>query len=105
MGQLIDSTIAEVKNLAECQNCNDEDTLELIKTVEKAHRDLIRIREGDQMTLISFSEQKLPEKILEEWIKKESTNDYEHRNRFDVVMNLLGVWRKRIEYRIATIRE
>ena len=106
-GQLIDCIMAEVKNLGECQNCNDEDTLELIKTVEKAHRDLIRIREGDQMnnaTIISLIEQKLPEKILEEWIKEVSTNDYEHRNRFDKLMNLLGVWRKRIEYRIATIR-
>ena len=36
-GQLIDSIMAEVKNLGECQNCNDEDTLKLIKTVEKAH--------------------------------------------------------------------
>ena len=106
-GQLIDSIMSDIKNLRESHNTKDEDTLELIKTVEKAHRDLLRIKEGDQMdnaTIISLIEQKLPEKILEEWIKEVSGSGNEHRNRFSSLMKLLGDWRKRIEYRIAAIR-
>ena len=106
-GQLIDSIMAEIKNLNESHDSRDENTLEMIRTVEKAHRDLVRIREGDQMnnaTILSLIEQKLPEKILEEWVKKVSTSTSGHESRFSELMSLLGEWRKRIEYRLATIR-
>ena len=99
--------MSDIKNLRKSHNRKDEDTLELVKTAKKAHRDLLRIKEGDQMdnaTIISLIEQKIPEKILEEWIKEVSGSGNEHRNRFSSLMKLLGDWRKRIEYRIAAIR-
>ena len=106
-GQLIDSIMADIKNLKVTSDSNDEGTLELIKVVEKAQRDLCRIREQDQMnnaTIISVIEQKLPEKILNEWIKEVSVKNRAHRTRFLSLMQLLSEWRKRIEYRLSTIR-
>ena len=43
-------------------------------------------------------EQKLPEKILSEWIKEISTKAVSHENRFQSLMAVLEEWRKRIEY-------
>ena len=106
-GQLIDSIMADIKNLKVTSDNNDEGTIELIKVVEKAQRDLCRIREQDQMnnaTIISVIEQKLPDKILNEWIKEVSVKNKAHRTRFLSLMQLLSEWRKRIEYRLATIR-
>ena len=106
-GQLIDSIMADIKNLKVTSDSNDEGTLELIKVVEKAQRDLCRIREQDQMnnaTIISVIEQKLPEEILNEWIKEVSVKNRAHRTRFLSLMQLLSEWRKRIEYRLSTIR-
>ena len=41
--------MSDIKNLRKSHNRKDEDTLELVKTAKKAHRDLLRIKEGDQM--------------------------------------------------------
>ena len=104
---LIDSIMADIKHLKGCADNNDEDTLHLINTVEKAHRDLLRLREEEQMNnaaIISMIEQKLPEKIFSEWIKEISTKTVAHRSRFQSLMKLLEEWRKRIEYRLASIR-
>ena len=106
-GMLIDSIMADIKHLKGCADNNDEDTLHLINTVEKAHRDLLRLREEEQMNnaaIISMIEQKLPEKIFSEWIKEISTKTVAHRSRFQSLMKLLEEWRKRIEYRLASIR-
>ena len=44
-GMLIDSIMTDIKHLSECHDENNEETLHLINTVEKAHRDLLRLRE------------------------------------------------------------
>ena len=106
-GRLIDSIMADVKCLKHCSNNNDEGTLHLVKTIEKAYRDLVRLGEDEQMNnaaIMSTIEQKLPDKILDEWIKEVSGTVSDTRTRFSAMMELLADWRKRIEYRLATIR-
>ena len=106
-GRLIDTVMADIKNLHECSDKDDEGTLRLINIVEKAHRDLIRMREEHQMnnaTIISLIEQKLPEKILTDWIKEIASKNSMLRSRFTNLMELLAEWKNRIEYRLASIR-
>ena len=96
-GRLIDTIMADIKYLKPCSNSDDENTLKLIKTVEKAHCDLMRLREDDQMNnaaILSMIEQKLPDKILDEWIKEVSNKSIDPRSRFSSMMRLLADWRK-----------
>ena len=75
-GQLIDSIMSDIKCLKGSNDNDNHATLELIKTIERAHRDLIRLGEGEQMdnaTIISMIEQKLPERILD---APDIVNDY-----------------------------
>ena len=106
-GRLVDTVMADIKNLHECSDKDDEGTLKLINIVEKAHRDLIRMREEHQMnnaTIISLIEQKLPEKILTDWIKEIASKNSMLRSRFTNLMELLEEWKHRIEYRLSAIR-
>ena len=106
-GHLIDSIMSDIKCLKGSSDNDNLATLDLIKTIERAHRDLIRLGEGDQMdnaTIISMIEQKLPERILDEWVKEISSKAVPHRNRFSSLMALLAEWRKRIEYKVSAIR-
>ena len=106
-GHLIDSIMSDIKCLKGSNDNENHATLELIKTIERAHRDLIRLGEGEQMdnaTIISMIEQKLPERILDEWVKEISSKAVSHRNRFSSLMALLAEWRKRIEYKVSAIR-
>ena len=106
-GHLIDAIMSDIKQLKCCDNNNNHATLELIKVIEKAHMDLVRLGEGDQMdnaTIISLIEQKLPERILDEWVKEISSKTVSHKDRFSSLLTLLTEWRKRIEYKLSTIR-
>ena len=79
----------------------------LSKTEEKTQYDLMRLREDDKINnsaILSMSEQKLPDKILDEWIKEVSNKSIDPRRRFSSMMRLLADWRKRIEYSVAGIR-
>ena len=106
-GHLIDAIMSDIKSLKLCNAENGQNTLQMIKTVEKAYRDLARLGESDQMdnaTIISLIEQKLPERILDEWVKEVSSHSITHKNRFSCLMKLLEEWRKRIKYKISAIR-
>ena len=98
-GRLIDTIMADIKHLKPCSNSDDESTLKLIKTVEKAHCDLMRLREDDQMNnaaILSMIEQKIPDKILDEWIKEVSNKTIDPRTRFSSMMQLIGDWQKNL---------
>ena len=107
-GKLIDTIMADIKHLSICDNVYSAGTLSMIKTVEKAHRDLIRLGQQSQMdnaTIVSVIEEKLPEEISNEWIKMIAVDPENHTRKFPVLMKLLVEWRCRIEYKVATIRE
>ena len=89
--------MAYIKYLKPCSNSHDENTFKFIKTAEKAHCDLLRLGEDDQMNnaaIHSMIEQRLPDKILDEWIKEVSNKSMDPRSRFSSMMRLLADWRK-----------
>ena len=68
-GKLVDAILAD---LSKIPKGDGKQTLEMIKTVEKAYRDLSRMGRGNEMqngTIIAMIERKLPEEIRFEWIK------------------------------------
>jgi len=95
-----------------------KNTLTMINTVEKAHRDLARMNRASEMengTIISMIEKKLPEDIRVDWIKKiaeeQDTSDpsqdisVDAVGKFNMLLELLKKWRRIIEYDQATIRK
>ena len=91
--------MADIMHLKPCSSSGDESTLKLIKTVEMAHCDLMRLRKDKQMNnaaILSMIEQKLPDKILDEWIKEVSNKTIDPRTRFSSMMQLIGDWQKNL---------
>ena len=106
-GRLIDNIMADIKLLHVCIDAYSLETLTLINVVEKAHRDLIRLGEESQMdnaTIVSMIEQKLPDAIINEWIKLVAEESESGVGKFPILMKLLHGWRSRVEYKVATIR-
>ena len=61
--------MANVKCLKNCSNNNNEGTMHLIKTIERAYCDLVRLGEDEQMNngaIMSTIASQLPDKILDE---------------------------------------
>ena len=106
-GKLVDTIMAEFKDLSKCSSSYSSETLELIKIIEKAYSELDRLGEKHQMdnaTILSNIEHKLPEEISNKWIKLvvKGTNSYNRK--FPTLLKLLTEWRRRIKYKLANIR-
>ena len=92
-----------------CSNSNDQRVLELINTIEKAHRDLKRLdfeKEISNSTIASIIEERLPEGIQIEWIRivTGDKRDEISRDKFPSLLKLLLTCRERIEYELSEIR-
>ena len=83
--------------------------LNMINTVEKAYRDLVRIGSEIEMSnsyMISMIERKLPDQMRMEWIKLiAEKGEKDSQVVFSMLMEFLARWRKIIEYDAAAIRK
>ena len=83
--------------------------LNMINTVEKAYRDLVRIGSEIEMSnsyMISMIEKKLPDQMRMEWIKLiAEKGEKDSQVVFSMLMEFLDRWRKIIEYDAAAIRK
>ena len=106
-GKLVDAILADLSKLPRGDGKN---TLQMIKTVEKAYRDLTRMGRSNEMqngTILSIIERKLPEEIRSEWIKiiAEREGDDDSEEKFELIFKLLQTWKIRLEYDSALIRK
>ena len=101
----VDTILADI---AKAPRGDGKTTLQLIKTVEKAHRDLTRIQAAEEMhngTIISMIERKLPEEIRFVWIKTIASRTNEgSSDRFKLLLAFMEEWKAMIEYDEAAIR-
>ena len=103
--KLIDTILADIGKI---QYGDGKNTLQLIKTVERAHRDLLRMGEEREMqngTIISMIERKMPDEMRYEWIKLVSGSNDNSEEKFKKLMKMLTEWRSMIEYDKAVIRK
>ena len=95
-------------DIAKAPRGDGKTTLQLIKTVERAHRDLERIQAAEEMhngTIISMIEKKLPEEMRSGWIREIASRTHERSSdRFHTLLQFMGEWRTMIEYDDAAIR-
>ena len=83
--------------------------LQLIKTIEKAHRDLQYIgkeHEINNSTIIATIEEKLPVCIENEWLQRIAGKNKEEirKNKFPALLELLLEFKERIEYQQSNLR-
>ena len=108
VGKLVESIMSDLKFMKRCDG-NPTRTLNMINTIEKAHRDLVYLKKEEEITnatIISMIEEKLSENIEIEWIKVvtgEKKAEVE-KNKFSKLLELLLQFRERIEYKHANLR-
>ena len=106
VGKLVDAILFQIKNLPS-STTDSNTTLQMIKVIEKAHRDLVGLKQDAEMhngTTISMIEERLPLNIRQEWVKLVASKQLNSREKFIMLMDLLGDWRCRLEYSSDSIR-
>ena len=102
----MEAIICDIKAIKKCDS-NPSRIIDMINTIEKAHRDLIYLkREINNATIIGMIEGKLPQEIQTEWVKLvtgDKTQEVERVN-FPKLLRLLSHFRWRIEYKNARLR-
>ena len=104
--RIVDAILADIKHLRDNQN-DGQTTLEMIKIIEKANNDLIRMNKRVEMqnsTIISIIEEKMSSEMYEEWVKEITANIDITVPKFEKLLSFMNQWRNRIEYKIAGIR-
>jgi hypothetical protein len=99
-GRLVTKILDEVTHLQQGKN-EDAFTLQMIKVVEKAHRDLARLNAEEEMynaTMIVTVERRMPTTMKQEWAKEVAGKDMSSKNKFLKLLECLQNWRCRIEY-------
>ena len=102
--KLIDNILLDISSLEASSN-SDESALEMINTIERAHQDLVRMKEESEMnnsTILSKIEKQMPDNMYGEWIQKIVTLPI--RQKFKELLPFLKQWRLRIEYSTSAIR-
>ena len=105
--RLIDVILSDVKNIDYCGD-NDELTLKMIKTIERAYCDLKlmnKVSEMNNTTIMSTIEEKMPVEMAKEWLKIVTKTDVNPDNKFELLRKLMDEWRNQIEYKLANIRK
>ena len=106
-GKLIDAIMFEIKALSSGNN-SQSTTLQMIKTVEKAHRDLVQLdAEGElcNSTILSIIEQRMPTTMKQEWVKEVAGKGLDSKGKFIALMKFLENWKDRLEYENDLIRQ
>ena len=108
-GKLVDAITSEIKKLGKSVNEDPKGTIEMIKIIERAHRDLKSMglkKEISNSTIVSMIEERLPEAIEKEWIQT-VTNKLQPeiiKDKFPALLDLLLEFRERIEYKFSDLR-
>ena len=105
-GRLINAIMDEVNSLPSGRN-DDHYTLQMIRTVEKAHRDLIRLGAEEEMhnaTTIVSIEKKMPIAMKQEWAKEVAGQTLPSSKKFLMLMECLQNWQYRLEYMSDAVR-
>ena len=106
--KLVDSIMTEIKQLTS-DSGNPTEILQMIKVIERAHRDLKSLDLEDEIsnsTIVSMIEERLPEQIEKEWIKivtGEKRSEIS-KNKFPALLELLLQFKERIEYKSSSLR-
>ena len=106
--KLVDVIMGDFKKLKATTEKPSE-ILQLINTIEKAHRDLQYMGkeyEINNSTIIASIEEKLPACIECEWLQRVAGKDKEQirRNKFPALLELLLEFNERIEYQQSNLR-
>lgn len=99
-GRLVTKILDEVTHLQQGKN-EDAFTLQMIKVVEKAHRDLARLNAEEEMynaTMIVTVEKRMPTTMKQEWAREVAGKDMSSKSKFLKLLECLQNWRCRIEY-------
>ena len=106
VGKLIDAIIFQIKNLP-IGSTDSQSTLKMINIVEKAYRDLQHLQQQGEMhnsQTISTIEERLPMNIRHEWVKLVASKQLGSTAKFEMLLELLGDWKCRLEYASDSIR-
>ena len=102
--------MSEIKKLKRSVHADAKGMLEMINVIKKALIDLKSLdleKEISNSTIVSMIEEKLPEPIEKEYIKIaiSKTQPGIAKDNFPTHLNLLLVFRERIEYKFCHLRE
>ena len=105
-GRLINAITDEVNSLPNGRN-DDNYTLQMIRTVERAHRDLARLEAEEEMynasTIVTI-EKKMPVAMMQEWAKEVAGKTMSSKKKFLMLMDCLQTWQYRLEYVSDNVR-
>ena len=85
---------------------SSESALEMIKTIERAHRDLVRLKEEAELhnaLMLAKIEKRMPAEMIADWIK--SVISLSNKEKYVRLVPFLQEWRVRIEYTSADLRK
>ena len=106
--KLIDDILLDIAGLessSSSSSSSEEAALDMINTIERAHQDLVRMKEESEMnnsTIISQIEKQMPDNMYGEWIKKIVALPV--RQKYKELLPFLKEWRLRIEYSTSAVR-
>ena len=108
-GKLVDDILKDVKQLQKCGDDNPRRIIDMIVTIERAHRDLkymSRESEISNSTIVSLIEQKLPKSIEDDWLKIVTGEDRITigKDKFPRLLKLLLSFKERLEYKFSDLR-
>ena len=99
-GRLINIIMDEITSLPNPQN-DDLATIKMIRTVEKAYRDLARLGTEHEMynasTIVAI-EKRMPERMREEWAMQVAGKAMHSKTKFLTLLDCLQHWLNRLEY-------
>ena len=99
-GRLINIIMDEITSLPNPQN-DDLATIKMIRTVEKAYRDLARLGTEHEMynasTIVAI-EKRMPERMREEWAMQVAGKAMPSKAKFLTLLDSLQLWLNRLEY-------
>jgi hypothetical protein len=105
-GRLINIIMDEITSLPNPQN-DDYATIKMIRTVEKAYRDLCRLGTEHEMynasTIVAI-EKVMPERMREEWALQVAGKAMPSKKKFLTLLECLQLWLNRLEYLSDDVR-
>eukprot|EP00794_Sanderia_malayensis_P021205 gene21205-23287_t len=107
--KLADVVMFDIKRLRVVKEGDDRRFIELVETVEKGYRDLLRVgieREISNTSTVSIIEEKLPRDIRREWSREvnKANSKVEESNKFPYLLEFLLEQKQIIEYKSMSFR-
>ena len=106
-GKLVSIIMDEVINLNSMCSSDAAYSLQMIKTVEKAQRDLIRVQAEEELfnvqTILTI-EKRMTDPMRQEWAKELVGTQLTSKDKFKMLIDHLKNWRSRLEYLADEVR-